>query len=438
MFQPNNLTRRSLLTLPAYTLPCGNLAWAKKTKRYITIDSHNPRWLRWSDGTPFFMCGPGDPESFLFRGERQKNGIYKGDQIEMMEKVARAGANCLWWVGMRSHGGDGGPLENMFIDGDPNKGLNHAVLDQWEEWLGIAEKLGLVVSFFFYDDEVQVEVGPQSPGWLLQVNNQLHPQEAEMVAEIVKRFSKYGNLIWGAMEVADKRGKRFVPHLKAMSKFIRDNDPYLHPIAMSVGYAGDSFADYANDPNIDMYNIMKLERLSADEINQRGLGYFAAAEDRYVCNFAETHGYGKGDIARQKNWATAMSGCYVQVHGHHIFNNSEQDLIDCALVSSFFESVDFYGMVPNNRIAKNETKYVMEDSGKRYIVYSRNASEDGVMGLWQIPDGEYSVVWLDCINGKKKKYNKTLKANNKKITQLKKPKDFGPEVAAYLALRNNA
>jgi hypothetical protein len=48
---------------------------------------------------------------------------------------------------------------------------------------------------------------------------------------------------------------------------------------------------------------MKLENLSTKEIHHRRLGYFAAARDRYVCNFAETHGYGKGAKARQKNWA---------------------------------------------------------------------------------------------------------------------------------------
>ena len=398
-------------------------------KRMLIVDPANPRWLRWSDGAPFFMCGPGDPESFLFRGERRADGTRDGDQMELLQKVARTGAGCIWWVGMRSHGGDGGPLENMFIDGDPDKGLDHDILDQWEGWLAEAERLGVVVFFFFYDDQVRVEVGPDNLGWLMDANDNLHAQEAAMLNEIVDRFSKYGNLVWGAMEVADKRGKRFVPHLKAVSKHIRRRDPNPHPIAMSVGFLGDSFADYANDPNIDIYSIMKLERLNADEINQRGLGYFAAAEDRYVCSFSETHGYGKGDIARQKNWATAMSGCYVMVHGHHVYNNTEQDLIDCARVSEFFEQTDFYNMAPDNRLSRLETKYVMADPGRSYILYARESTDGGRLGLLEAPLGEYALTWLDCITGEASLETVVIEERGQHGVVFKKPDGIGPEIA---------
>ncbi|MBK1878771.1 DUF4038 domain-containing protein [Pelagicoccus mobilis] len=406
-------------------------AQSQEPERMLIVDPENPRWLRWSDGDPFFMCGPGDPESFLFRGERQADGTRKGDQMELLRKVADAGANCIWWVGLRSHGGDGGPLENMFIDGDPSKGLDHDILDQWEEWLAEAERLGIVVFFFFYDDQVEVEIGPGKIGWMLDEQGNLHQDEAAMIREVVSRFSKYGNLVWGPMEVADKRGKRFVPHLKAMAKYIKEVDPHPHPVAMSVGFLGDSFSEYANDPNVDIYSVMKLERLSADEINQRGLGYFAAAEDRYICSFSETHGYGKGEVARHKNWATAMSGCYVMIHGHHVYNNTEQDLIDCARVTRFFERTNFYDMVPNNRLAKGETKYVMEKPGREYILYSRASSERGALSLLEAPLGEYSLLWLDCINGKELEENVTITDRERGVIQFQKPHGFGPEIALH-------
>ncbi|MFC3121299.1 hypothetical protein [Agaribacter flavus] len=438
-FMRSSLGCGCLFLASAYTQPARALtlqpsrhALYLPDKPMIAVDPSNPRWLRWTNGKPFFMSGPGDPESFLFRGERQSNGTYEGDQIALMNKVAEAGANCLWWVGMRSHGGDGGPLENMFVDGNPDKGINHAVLDQWEGWLAHAEKLGLVVSFYFYDDQVEVELGENSLSWQLDVSGNLHPQEAQMINEVVKRFSKYGNIIWGAMEVADKRGARFIPHLKAFSKHIRDVDPYSHPIAMSVGFAGDSFADYANDPNIDIYSIMKLERLSADEINQRGLGYYAAAEGRYVCNFAETHGYGKGETARIKNWATAMSGCYLQVHGHHVHNNTLQDLKDCALVSKFFEQCDFYSMQPNNRLARDKTKYVMAEIGKQYILYARESDKESTLACLEIPDGDYQALWVDCISGEFYRESMALKKAKRGMTRITKPKHFGAEVAVYL------
>ncbi|MEM9418235.1 MAG: hypothetical protein AAGA25_04150 [Planctomycetota bacterium] len=405
-------------------------AWAETPM--VIVDPENPRWLRWSNGDPLFISGPGDPESFLFRGERRPDGTRDGDQMELLKKVGDAGVNCIWWVGMRSHGGDGGPTENMFIDGDPDKGLDEDVLDQWESWLAEAERLGIVVFFFFYDDEMRVEFGEGNLGWRLGVDGELHPQEAAMIDAVVDRFSKYGNLVWGPMEVADKRGERFVPHLKAVAKHIRRRDPRPHPIAMSVGFMGDSFAHYANDPNIDIFAIMKLEKLNAEEIHQRGLGYFAAAEDRYVCAFSETHGYGKGDTARRKNWATAMSGCYVMVHGHHVYNNSDQDLIDCARVSDFFEQTRFYGMGPNNRLARGETKYVMTDGSRNWIAYALNSTEGGQLGVAGVPAGRYMLRWMDCITGETIESEMEFERPNKGVALFTKPEGFGPETVVSI------
>lgn len=395
----------------------------------LIVDPENPRWLRWSDGAPFFLCGPGDPENFLFRGELQPDGTRKGDQSELMKKVAASGANCLYWVGMRSHGGDGDETENMFVEGNPQKGLNEAVLQQWEGWLAEAESLGLVVFFFFYDDEVNVEIGKQSLNWMLDTEGNLHPQEAAMVDAIVERFTKFGNIVWGTMEVADKRGERFNPHLKAFSKHLRRSDPNPHPIAMSIGFRGDDFSYFANDPHVDIFNIMKLENLSAEEIHQRGLGYYSAARDRYVCNFAETHGYGKGPKARRKNWATAMSGCYVMVHGHHIDNNSEQDLIDCGRVAEFFERTNFYHMEPQNRLARGETKYVLADAGRSYLLYAGQSSPEGTLRLLEAPEGHYELLWLDCITGQDISETREVKVSEGKALSFKKPAGLGPEVA---------
>lgn len=34
----------------------------------IIVDPQNPSWLKYQDGGPFFLCGPGDPKDFLYRG----------------------------------------------------------------------------------------------------------------------------------------------------------------------------------------------------------------------------------------------------------------------------------------------------------------------------------------------------------------------------------
>ena len=49
----------------------------------ITVDPDNPQWLKYAGGGPFFLCGPGDPEDFLYRGSRNSDGTRSGDQMEL-------------------------------------------------------------------------------------------------------------------------------------------------------------------------------------------------------------------------------------------------------------------------------------------------------------------------------------------------------------------
>ena len=55
----------------------------------IIVDPENASWLvynrdRDKNGKldPFFMCGPGDPEEFLYRGTRNPDGTRNGDQVD--------------------------------------------------------------------------------------------------------------------------------------------------------------------------------------------------------------------------------------------------------------------------------------------------------------------------------------------------------------------
>ena len=46
----------------------------------IIVDSEHPQWLKRKGGGPFFMCGPGDPEDFLYRGTLRPDGTRDGDK----------------------------------------------------------------------------------------------------------------------------------------------------------------------------------------------------------------------------------------------------------------------------------------------------------------------------------------------------------------------
>ena len=102
------------------------------------------------------MCGPGDPEDFLYRGKLRTDGTREGDQAELIEKIKGTGANCIYLMAVRSHGGDGDKTHNPFVNNDASKGVNPKVLEQWEEWFSEMDKNGIVIYFFIYDYSTRI------------------------------------------------------------------------------------------------------------------------------------------------------------------------------------------------------------------------------------------------------------------------------------------
>ena len=95
----------------------------------ITVDPEHPQWPRHilSDGDTghaFFMCGPGDPEGFLYRGTLNPDGTRAGDQMQLIEKLKGTGANCIYLMAVRSMAATGIATHNPFIDHDPAKAVN--------------------------------------------------------------------------------------------------------------------------------------------------------------------------------------------------------------------------------------------------------------------------------------------------------------------------
>ncbi len=96
---------------------------------------------------PLSICGPGDPEDFLYRGARNPDGTRAGDQMAIIEKIGASGANTLYFQAIRSHGGDGEPTHNPFVNSDPAQGLDEDILWQWDRWLSAMDEAGLRPSF---------------------------------------------------------------------------------------------------------------------------------------------------------------------------------------------------------------------------------------------------------------------------------------------------
>ncbi len=205
----------------------------------IVVDPNNPSWLMYNNGAQFFMCGPGDPEGFLYRGTLNPDGTRNGDQLALINTLASTGANSIYLMSVRSNGGDGGPTQNPWINDNPSNGLNNAILDQWETWFTEMDNNGIVIFFFFYDDSADPFGG---------IN--MGVGEQQFVKDIVNRFRHHKNLIWVIAE--DSQEALSISRISQIAAEIKANDP-IHPVA-NHQLSGLTF-NHVDDPNLDQFAI---------------------------------------------------------------------------------------------------------------------------------------------------------------------------------------
>ncbi len=380
----------------------------------IVVDRQNPAWLVYHGGGPFFMAGPGDPEGFLYRGELRANGTRRGDQKKLIRKLAKTGANSIYLMAVRSHGGDGDSTQNPFVDNDPKKGLNRAVLRQWNRWFRLMDRKGIVIFFIFYDDSALV--------W--NTGSKMGSEERSFVRALVDRFEHRRHLIWVVAEEYQESYQ--AERISRIAAEIRAADDRNHPIAVHK-LSGIDFSEFADDPNLDQFAI----QYNTDRVDQLHEGVLLAAEEargRYNLNLAEAAGWGSGAVARKKSWAVAMAGAYVMAFQQDIASTPLSDLEDSGRLVRFMESTDFHRMTSRNDLARGDTAYVLARPGKSYIAYAAEGS--GRLGVADVHAGTWRLRWHDVATGREV-VRKGVELSAGEHT-WERPGGFGGEVAVYL------
>ncbi len=349
----------------------------------VSVHPGHPRFFFYHLGGPFFMAGPGDPEGFLYRGTLNADGTRDGDQQELLDKLAPTGANSIYLMAVRSHGGDGGATENPFVDNDPSQGLNDAVLDQWEGWFAQMDAAGITIFLFFYDDGSLIWNTGDGSG----------AEEAAFVTAIVDRFEHHRHLIW---VVAEEYQERYsAARVSAIAAHIKAADDHDHPVAVHK-LSGLDFTEFADDPALDQYAI-QYNAGSAQNLHDGLELAWDDAADRYNLNLAEAAAWGTGAVSREKAWAAAMAGAYVMVYQMDIASTPVADMEDLGRLRLFMESTDFYTMEPRDDLATGDAEFVLAREGKSYIVYARQGT--GALGLQDLSAGSYRRRWLDVATG---------------------------------------
>jgi hypothetical protein len=400
--------RRAIFILVSACWLSATLLPAQMTGQ-IVVDSRDQSWFRYHQGGSFFLCAPGSPEGFLYRGTQNANGTRNGDQAALLAKLAPTRANGIYLMAVRSHGGDGNSTENPFVDNDPSKGLNQAVLDQWEGWFQTMDQQGIVIFFIFYDDSARI--------WGSKGNG-VAAEEGPFVTALVNRFEHHKHLIWAIAEEYEEKWS--TAEAGQLAQIIRAADDHNHPIAVHQ-LAGLSF-DLPTDPNVDQFAIQHDET-NPDKVNADMKTAWTDAAGRYNLNLSEAHGWGTGVLSRQNSWAAAMGGAYVMHLEWDIVGTPVARLEECGSLRTFFETVDLSGMSPNNALGYQSTDYVLAFPGERYIAYTRAS---GSIGLRSLPQGKPLQRWLDTVSGTVVELREPIAGGD---TLLTRPNGIGNEAA---------
>ena len=388
----------------------------------IIVDPDHPEWLKYNGGGPFFMCGPGDPEGFLYRGTRNADGTRSGDQMKLINNLKGTGANCIYMQAVRSHGGDAGgdtsdpDKANPFIDGDPLKGLDQDILDQWEGWFTEMDNNGIVIFFFFYDDSARI--------W--KTGDSVGAEERTFIQGLVNRFKHHKHLIWCVAEEYSERYSR--ARVSNIAAEIRSADKYDHVMAVHK-HTGTSFSEFANDLNIDQF-AMQIGASSGSGLHSDCVTAWNSASGGYNVNMSEgtNHMSGGSTEIRKKSWAAAMGGAYVMIYQMNIDDTAVSDLQDCGRLVSFLESTDFNTMAPHDELKNGNTDYVLANPGHSYIAYASGPTT--TIGLKNMTSGTYSFKWFDCKDGDTVEQNNVSVSSGDQIWN--KPSGLGDEIAVYI------
>lgn len=407
----------------------------------IIVAGGKPGYFKYNGGGPAFLCGPDNPELFLFLGDLNPDGTRsKGQQQQIIDRVAASGANAfhviLWRMNRSNLKNEGDDTHCPFVDHDPAKPLNEAVLAQWEGWIAQFEAAGVVVHVDFYDDATDVE----KIGWTLDKDGNLHADERRFIAGIVSRWKRFKNIVWSVGESVNKLPRTRIPHLMKTTELIARTDHHHHPIILSFVAPdtgekdiGKDFVypgDFYSDPNVHAITWLHVLAHGDDYEAQREayLRWSRVGYGRFIMMKNETEKFPRTQPqSRIYQWASVMTGQHSMESGHDVIRRANLLEAD-GHVARFMEQTDFHAMRPSDSRAAQSTRWVLASPQDSYIAYTY--AYEGAMGLKGLRAGNYRLLWLDTVSGRTVVVERASVSGGDVAWQ--KPAELGNEVALYV------
>ncbi|GJM23101.1 MAG: hypothetical protein DHS20C15_30160 [Planctomycetota bacterium] len=356
----------------------------------IVRDSEHPSWLKRHGGEHVFLVGPGDPEDFLYRGERLPSGRRVGDQAQIIQRLAKLGGNTLYVQAVRSHGGDGASDHNPFTNSDPAQGIDPDILEQWSEWIELADAAGVVICFFIYDDSARI--------W--DLSEGVGAEERAFVEALANALEEHPNLIVFVSEESEEA--RSPEIARELAQIFRDADDHDHLLG-DHHWSGNTFVSWNNTSVLEVFGMQF--NVEGDQIHHEAVaahikGTLAGPQDfGWLAIYAEAFATSIGDTTTRRHfiWDAALGGLQSMVFGVEVAGTPDEQLEQCRVLQEFMEDTDFWTMSPADQRAAGGTRWVLGNANDSIIAYSRDPIAP--LGLDGLPATTYDLLWVDCVTG---------------------------------------
>ena len=302
--------------------------------------------------------------------------------MTLINKMIGTGANSIYLMAVRSHGGDGGSDENPWIGSNKDNPVDQDILNQWETWFTAMDNNGITIFFVFYDDSS----GPFGR----DVGSQLDSREANLIDTIVSEFKHHKHLIWCVAEEYSEALSN--AHVSKIAQRIKQQDDNNHPVAVHQ-HSGTSF-DFNGNPNLDQFAV-QYNTDSTSALHNAAVAAWNNVGGLKNVNLAEFQPQPTGSNLRQKVWAIGMGGAYSMILFMDIAGTPVSDLQICGRLVNFMQAARFNETRPYDSLARGNTDYVLADPGDVYIAYGDAGSSLGI----NIQAGDYRVRWYDPVDG---------------------------------------
>lgn len=345
------------------------------------LHRYTPHVAHWTAGDPTWSGGKG-------------RGI-----IGAINYLSSKGGNSIYFLTYNVDGGDGSDTW-PWTSSNERKRFDVSKLDQWEIVFSHMTKKGIQLHVVLSENENDTALGG------LTENRKLYYRE------LVARFSHHLALIWNIGEESDNSDSE----VKQFAQFIRDLDPYDHPITVHThSDRVDRYNGLYDSPHMEATSIQgDIYRYNAwaKEVRQKS----ANAGRKWVVFGDESYSNTQDVKANLSNldalrkaalWGNLMGGgsgveWYFGYQGNFGDVQSEDWSVvgplwdQTAFAIYFMKSFDLEQMSPNDSLVTgvNNAK-VLARVGDSYAIYLENGGNPSL----QLPSGSYMVKWFDPKTG---------------------------------------